>query len=249
MRRLSVRGVDVVLEEAEGVFMPSPNGLFYAEAVDVRSGERVLDIGTGSGVLAVLAAKAGGRVEATDTDPRAIAAARRNAHLNGVEIGFRLGSLFAGLPDRYDVILANLPNEIVPPAHLAGLDGADARVFAGGALGNELILALLDEAWGHMHAGSRLYLPIHTLTDYHATLTAALGRYRLRLVSLSPLKVKSFVTDHLEFYRQLDEAGTIRIFQRDGGWYSYGYIYEASVSLASRSSEPRTPATTCAMRS
>ena len=228
MQHLSVRGVDVVLEAADGVFMPSPNGLFYADAVAVHSGERVLDIGTGSGLLAILAARAGGRVEATDTDPRTIPAARRNAALNDVEIGFRLGSLFAGSGDCYDVILANLPNEIVPPAHLAGLDEADARVFAGGALGNELILALLEEAGEHMHAASRLYLPVHTLTDYHATLAAALGRYRLRLVSLSPLKVKPFVTDHLDFYRRLDEAGTIRLFQRGGDWYSYGYIYEAT---------------------
>jgi methylase of polypeptide subunit release factors len=228
-QRLSAQGVEMVFEPAEGVFVPSPNGLFYARSVTIHPGERVIDIGTGSGVLAIMAARLGASVEATDTDPRAVAAAERNASLNGVRIGWRPGSLFADARGSFDVILANLPNEIVDPAYLASLDKADARVFAGGESGIDLILALLEQAKRYMHAGSRLYLPIHTLTDYHRALWVAMCDYQLRLVSFSPLPVKPFVDAHLDFYRQLNDSGVIHIFRNEGGWHSYGYIYEAKL--------------------
>ena len=206
--------------------MPSPNGLFYAESVSIRPGERVLDVGTGSGVLAIMAALRGARVEATDTDRRAIQAAEKNAQLNGVSVDFHLGALFAGITGAFDAILANLPNEIVAPAHLAKLGEAEARVFAGGERGNEVILSLIAEAARHMHASSRVYLPVHTLTDHHATLRAALRGFTARLVSLSPLPVKPFVTEHLAFYRKLDEEGVIHIYREGDRWFSYGYVYE-----------------------
>ena len=80
-----------------------------------------------------------------------------------------------------------------------------------------------------MNINSRLYLPIHTLTDYHQTLEVALQNYKLRLVSLTPLPVKSFVTENLGFYRQLNDSGLINIFINQGVWYSYGYVYEAMI--------------------
>jgi release factor glutamine methyltransferase len=225
---LAIRGTPVELEPADGVFTPTPNGLFYAESTDVRAGERVLDIGTGSGVLAIWAAKLGATVDAVDADARAVAAARRNATINGVagSVSVRQGSMLDGASGHYDVILANLPNEIVAPAHLATLAPADAAVFAGGPAGNALVLALLDGALRFLRDGARLYLPVHSLTDYHATLHVALARYRLRLLSHAELPVKPFVTANLDWYRRLDHAGVITIFERDGGWFSHGYVYE-----------------------
>jgi release factor glutamine methyltransferase len=223
------QGIEVRLEPAPGVFMPSPNGLFYADSVTVHANERVLDIGTGSGILAITASLLGASAEATDTDPRAIAATRRNAELNGVSVRTHLGVLFAAAEGPFDVIVANLPNEIVAPAHLAHLSATEARVFAGGERGNEVILALLAQAAMYMHERSRLYLPVHSLTDYHGTLRAALAGYRARLVSVAPLPVKSFVMEHLEFYRALDESGMIHIFTDGERWFSYGYVYELTL--------------------
>jgi len=50
----------------------------------VNEGERVLDMGTGSGVNAILAATKGAQVLAVDINPRAVEAARANAQGNGV---------------------------------------------------------------------------------------------------------------------------------------------------------------------
>jgi release factor glutamine methyltransferase len=226
-RTLTVFGEEVVLEDAAGVFMPSPHGMFYARSPHVAPGERVIDIGTGSGVLGIAAAKRGARVVATDVDGRAIAAAQHNARLNSVTLETHLGPLFAGVTGTFDVILANLPNEVVAPAHLASLGPEDARTFAGGEGGNEHILALLAAAPPFMTPASRLYLGVHGLTDYHATLRAALGGYRLRLLDLAPLPAKTFVVQWLEYYQALARRGVIELFQdADGRWSSYGYLYE-----------------------
>lgn len=74
---------------------------------DLR-GCSVLDVGTGSGVLAIAAARLGADpVVAIDTDPLAVHAATANAGLNAVKVAVRLGSVEA-VPGSYDVVLANL---------------------------------------------------------------------------------------------------------------------------------------------
>lgn len=71
-------------------------------------GRRVLDVGTGSGILAIAAAKRGSReVIAVDTDQVAVDATRENAERNGVRVGVHLGSA-ADVDGAFDVVLANL---------------------------------------------------------------------------------------------------------------------------------------------
>ena len=81
---------------------------------EVFEGERrpspVLDVGTGSGILAIAAARLGaGRVVALDVDPVAVEAAAENVRRNGVErvVTVRAGSLEAAT-ERYRLIVANL---------------------------------------------------------------------------------------------------------------------------------------------
>ncbi|MGI8566597.1 MAG: 50S ribosomal protein L11 methyltransferase [Pyrinomonadaceae bacterium] len=228
-RKFVIRGTEFELEINEHVFPPSANGFFYADSVEVNAGETLIDIGTGSGVLAIFAAKRGAIVSATDLDSCAIETARRNAGLNKVDIEFNQGSLFADFGGRFDVILANLPNEIVHETYLADVGGELSRALDGGAGGNRHILDLLRVAKRHMHERSRLYLPVHTLTDYHETLRQALAGYRARLVAVGQLPTKEFVGRNIGFYSKLNEAGVIRIFLRRGEWHSNGYVFELSV--------------------
>ena len=73
-------------------------------------GRAVIDVGTGSGLLAIAAGRLGAaRVVAIDNDPDAIHAAEENLELNrGADITLRVDDLRAGIPGRFDLVLANL---------------------------------------------------------------------------------------------------------------------------------------------
>jgi len=76
-------------------------------------GKSVLDVGTGSGILAIAAAKRGASpVVAVDTDTLAVDAARENAVRNGVAIPVAAGSA-ADVPGRFDVVVANIVSPVL----------------------------------------------------------------------------------------------------------------------------------------
>ena len=110
----------IELEIPKGTWPPPPSSVELAQLLDVQAGERVLELGCGSGLLSIAAAKLGaGRVVATDLEGNALQAAKRNAFRNGVgdRIEFRAGSWYEALPDaapglrseRFDVIIATPP--------------------------------------------------------------------------------------------------------------------------------------------
>lgn len=82
-----------------------------------RGGARVIDVGTGSGILAIAAARLGaGRVLAVDNDPIAVAVARVNVRANHVagRVRLRTGSGLARVRFRADLIVANLTADLLP---------------------------------------------------------------------------------------------------------------------------------------
>ncbi|MBB1247029.1 methyltransferase, partial [Streptomyces durbertensis] len=92
-----------------GVYRPQSDTMLLAEALDAASvgaGDRVLDMCTGTGVLALRAARLGAEVTAVDISRRAVLCARLNARLAGLPVTVRRGDLLAGLPpgERFDVL-------------------------------------------------------------------------------------------------------------------------------------------------
>lgn len=85
----------------------------------VRPGDQLLDVGTGSGVLSIVATKLGAcPVWATDIDPLAIRAARENAVRNAISLGtdalhIEQGSIPEGQAGRFKVIAANILAEVL----------------------------------------------------------------------------------------------------------------------------------------
>ena len=131
---------DIELEVTEGVWPPPHSTIELAGLLDVRPGDQVLELGCGSGLLSIAAAKLGaGRVVATDLDPRALQAAERNALRNGVgdRIEFYAGSWYEALgsadprsvcAERFDVILATPPQTPGPQPFGPKYGGQDGTI-------------------------------------------------------------------------------------------------------------------------
>lgn len=108
--------------------------------------DRILDLGCGSGTLALLMAAACREVVAVDINPRALQLARFNAALNGLHnIDWRLGHLFEPVAgERFDLIASQ-------PPFLPRAPGTPQVLYLhGGARGDELALELLARAPAHL---------------------------------------------------------------------------------------------------
>jgi ribosomal protein L11 methyltransferase len=114
------------------------------------SGGSFLDVGTGTGILAIAAAKlfSATHIEACDTDPEAIGIARENARLNGVaeKITFRIGTVEAATASA-DLVCANLTADVIAPMLPSLLAVTCGRLILSGILDTqmEVVSARLQE--------------------------------------------------------------------------------------------------------
>jgi len=79
----------------------------------VKPADGVLDVGCGSGILAIAAAKLGATVDACDTDPVSVRNTLENCALNGVELRHVWEGSAAGAQRRYDVVIANIVADVL----------------------------------------------------------------------------------------------------------------------------------------
>ena len=163
VRKYNIQNVEFELEINNKVFPPSPHGSFFAENMKINSGETVIDVGTGPGFLGILAAKLGGKVSATDNDKDALELAEKNAARNNVKINFHHGEYFANLNKKFDVIVANLPQEIVHENYRKAIGEQLTKSFWGGPNGNKQVLEFLEIAKNYMHETSRIYIIVYTM--------------------------------------------------------------------------------------
>ncbi|WP_375342535.1 methyltransferase [Curtobacterium sp. MCBD17_034] len=117
---------------------------------------RVLDLGTGCGIQAMHARRHADQVVATDISERALAIARFNADLNGLDgIEFRLGSLFEPVAgERFDRIVSNPPFVITPRRD----DVPSYEYRDGGMVGDGLVETVLRGLAEHLEPGGTAQL-------------------------------------------------------------------------------------------
>lgn len=141
-------------------------------------GAHVLDLCTGSGLLAVTAALRGAaRVVAVDVSGRALVSAWLNARLNGVRVEARRGDLFDAVAgERFDVITSNPPYLPGPSERLP--QGGAARAWEGGVSGRVFIDRICDRAHEHLRQGGSLLLLHSSVCGIPQTL-AQLDRHGL----------------------------------------------------------------------
>ena len=175
-RRLSGEPMAYVLGEREfyalafetspAVLIPRPETELLVEMalqrLPAHSAAAALDLGTGSGCIAVVLAKLrpAARIVATDLSPEALAVAQSNARRHGVtNIAFRAGSWFEAVAgERFDLIVSNPPYVARGDAHLlqGDLRFEPAVALTAGPSGLEALQAIVSEAPRYLAAGGSL---------------------------------------------------------------------------------------------
>ena len=165
----------IVITECEDVYSPREDSYLLIESLSVRSGERALEMGCGSGIVSAHLSKAGALVTAADLNPRAVECARRNLERNGLEGEVVLSDLFSEIEGRFDLICFNppyLPGEGTGPTEIS---------YAGGPSGVEVLARFSDQAPKHLVPNGRIVVLLSSLME-RRDLDKALENYaRLRL--------------------------------------------------------------------
>jgi HemK-related putative methylase len=235
LHRYAVQGMEMAFAIPSEVFVPSPHTLGLARHLRIVPGERLADIGTGSGILAILAARLGATVFATDISDVAVAATRANARLNDVIIDVRQGDLFGDLEGPFDVIVANLPQACFDAGRSATMSTALRLAIDGGEHGNAVLLRFLQACRQRMHTHTRVYVSVDTETDYLATLSNMLAGFDVRLLGVYDHELHGAVNDSADSYRRLNELGEVCVFTRNGRLHGLQFVVELTARNPDRS--------------
>jgi release factor glutamine methyltransferase len=181
-------GLDLVIPEH--VFPPAPVSQLLGRAVlgDVRDDDRVLDMGTGCGVNAILAASRSGEVIGVDVNPHAVAAASNNAARNGVSTRTRFteSDLFDNVEGTFDLIVFDPPFRWFAPRDLLERAFADENY--------ESLTRFIREVPDRLRSGGRVLLFFGTSGDMD---------YLHHLIDESPLVAETVAS------RDLDKDGLV----------------------------------------
>jgi release factor glutamine methyltransferase len=167
---------DVRIVAVPGTFRPRSDSWLLAQTlVDTlrrrAAGSRVLDVGTGSGALATIAALCGARATAIDRSRRAVLSARLTARANGTALRALRGDLLTPVCDeRFDVIVSNPP---YVPAADAQLPAHGARRATDAGLdGRALLDRICTDGPNHLQPGGEILLVHSAVCGADATLRA-----------------------------------------------------------------------------
>ncbi|NTU66408.1 MAG: methyltransferase domain-containing protein [Candidatus Moranbacteria bacterium] len=230
-RHYEIQGAEMDLEVNEKVFPPPIGSSILSRNIRVEPGESVIDIGTGTGFLAILASKLGGKAYGTDISENAIELARKNSELNGAKAEFAVGGYFGSFNLKFDVIIANLSQTVLPDEFRkeAGLELSNT--VYGGKNGNDVLVEFLSIAPEFMHVKTRMYVNVYSVSDYEETFRRILETYDARMLEIGVEPVKEFVEDNIEMYLDLNKQGKITIFHDDriGRWCASQFALELTL--------------------
>ncbi len=148
----------------EGVYPPSEDSYLLLDSLSLEEGDRVLDVGCGSGVISVEALEHTSGAVSLDISIDATRNTRENILRNRLEEGSNVVQadlLTALAPDtKFSVVVFN-PPYLPVDEHSTTMDQA----LVGGEKGNEVILRFLEQLQGHLEDEGRVYIVMSSLSD------------------------------------------------------------------------------------
>lgn len=156
----------------DSVYLPEEDSYLIRDALEDRIKIRqktadrrpitVLDMGTGSGILAIAAARLGCEVTAADLNPDAIAYARKASKKDNLEIDHISSDLFQNIDKTYDIIVFNPPYVPTEPGEKRD---PQSIAWQGGKDGKEVISRFLSNAKEHLNEGGEIILIVSSVDD------------------------------------------------------------------------------------
>jgi len=119
----------------------------------LKCGKKVLDMGTGNGVIAIECAKRGSQVTAVDIDPKAVMKLKKIAEEENLKIEAFVSNLFENVNGKFDTIIFNPP---YLPGNAVELE--DLQWAGGGEYGDEIILRFLTQAKEYLKEDGEIYI-------------------------------------------------------------------------------------------
>lgn len=180
---------DYVFKVAQEVYKPAEDSFLLAEQMDIRSGDHVLDMGTGCGILGIIAASQADEVVAIDINPYAVHCAKENAKLNHMtdKIQFVQGNMFKPInrEKKFDLILFNAPYLPIEPNET---NSWLQKAWNGGSSGRTVIHDFIHTVTIHLKPKGRVFLVLSSITGVKKTLRSfnRNGMYA-RIVAERPL--------------------------------------------------------------
>ena len=161
---------DFIINTDENIYVPAEDSYLLADNLEIENGQSVLEIGTGSGVVAMYASRLTDKITVTDINFDACQLAEKNFAENGIEnIEVLFGNLFEPVKDRkFDVILFNTP--YLPTDDGDVIEDTINYAFDGGLNGRKVIDLFLDEVGNHLNDGGIVQMIQSSLSGNEETL-------------------------------------------------------------------------------
>lgn len=169
---------DIRIQEDPDVYPPSDDSILLIESLDVKQGEKVLEVGCGSGIVSIHCALNGCAVTSGDINPKAVELTRRNFEANRLSSDVVETDVYSAIEGRFDTIVFNLPYLPVDE------EGLLAKAWSGGPDGLGPLPKLLEGAPEHLNKGGRVVVVVSSLMD-GAALHELLDQYDYRVIGES----------------------------------------------------------------
>lgn len=195
-------------DRIDAVFPLCFENRYFVDNLDIVKGNIVLDLCTGSGIIAIFAADKADKVVAADNNLRALEFARFNAALNGVDgkIDFREGDLFEPVNGmKFDAILVNPPFEPTP-------EGCHNYTHSDGGIdGLRIIYKIISQVTKYLSKNG-VFQMIALLPNYSKKIISILSE-KFQEVKIKEVRKIEDKTFHDYQYRRLTALNHDKLFR------------------------------------